>query len=51
MAAFLNAGVRRLNLEPSRLELSTWDVIEKPSQYPALDDVDALVITGSSECS
>ncbi|MCJ1283219.1 hypothetical protein MMC26_002547 [Xylographa opegraphella] len=45
-AALLNAGARSLDLDKSELHISTWDVVER-QEYPSLDDVDAVLITGS----
>ena len=49
VTAFLHAGARRLGLEPGQLEISSWDVMKESSKYPALDSIDAVVITGSSK--
>ncbi|MCJ1433378.1 hypothetical protein MMC27_002738 [Xylographa pallens] len=48
--ALLNAGAQSINLDTSELHISTWDVVDK-QEYPALADVDAVLITGSKHNS
>ena len=43
----LKAGERRAQLPERDLELTDYDVVVNP-QYPKLEDVDAVLITGSS---
>jgi len=48
--ALLEAGAKRIGLPLNRLVLSNYDVVHK-LEYPALDDIDAILITGSSRYS
>ena len=34
--------------QPGRLEITSWEVYKR-DQYPNLDDIDAIVMTGSRE--
>lgn len=50
----LNAGAaalaeERSDAEEVRLKISVFDVENEMERYPALEDVDAVLITGSSE--
>lgn len=50
----LQAGAKALNqpelVQPeSGLEITKWDIVNG-DQYPNLDDVDGILITGSSMC-
>ena len=47
VTSFFQDGAQRLKLQPTQLSLSSWDVQDQPN-YPDLDDVDTIVITGSS---
>lgn len=47
VTSFLQDGAQRLQLEPTQLKLSSWNV-QDYTDYPNLDDVDTIVITGSS---
>ncbi|MCJ1292285.1 hypothetical protein MMC34_003835 [Xylographa carneopallida] len=44
--ALLTAGAHSISLNRSELHISTWDVVDK-QEYPSLDDVDAVLMTGS----
>lgn len=48
----LKSGARALNdpsLNPDTgFEITKWPVEQDPSQYPKLEDIDAILITGSS---
>ena len=50
----LKRGARALNtpgLDPERgLEITKWPVEQDPGRYPRLEDIDAILITGSSMC-
>lgn len=51
--ALLQASVKALNqpdlVDPeSGLEISKWNVSENPDSYPNLEDIDAILMTGSS---
>ena len=46
---FLKAGCTRLNLSSGLHEFSVWKVTKEGFQYPSLETVDSLIITGSSE--
>ncbi|MCJ1416133.1 hypothetical protein MMC32_002468 [Xylographa parallela] len=48
--ALLHAGAQSIGLDKSELHISTWDVVDK-QEYPALADVDAVLITGSKHNS
>ena len=40
----------RADLDPeSGLELSFWKVVDNPDKYPDPEEIDAILITGSSE--
>ena len=45
--SFLQAGATRIDLPLNELEFSVWNV-EAQQTYPALNEVDSIVITGSS---
>jgi hypothetical protein len=49
----LKQGATALNdpsLDPeSGFKISKWQVEQDPSRYPQLDDIDAILITGSSK--
>jgi hypothetical protein len=50
--ALLQAGINGLDrpdITPSGLQLSCYQIESHPETYPALDDIDAILITGSSE--
>ncbi|MCJ1404176.1 hypothetical protein MMC11_007401 [Xylographa trunciseda] len=42
----LNAGSKSIGLDRHELDISTWEVVDK-QEYPSLEDVDAVLITGS----
>ena len=46
--SLLNAGAQSIGLDKRELYISTWDVVNK-QEYPQLENVDAVLITGSSE--
>ena len=46
--AQLYAGADALDIPHSDLEISLWDVVNHMDKYPSLDDIDAILITGSS---
>ena len=45
----LQAGARNIGVPERNLDISDFDVVETP-KYPKLEDVDAVLITGSSRC-
>lgn len=49
----LHAGADALGWPRDRLQISAWDVVtargDSIGEYPRLEDVDAILITGSSE--
>lgn len=46
--ALLGAGAMALGREPSNLlQISKWHVETEPDRYPDLQDIDAVLITGS----
>lgn len=55
----LHAGADLLGLPREKLQLSKWDIVQRGSElseqeveeieYPHLDDIDAILISGSSE--
>lgn len=49
----LNSGAKALaeknGKEPVALDITKWDVVNE-ERYPELDDVDGVLLTGSSEC-
>ena len=47
VVAFLRAGAEHVGLPLDDFTLSVWDVVER-QDYPALDEVDSILITGSS---
>jgi hypothetical protein len=54
-AQHLLAGADALGLPRDRLHISKWDVVNGfgdglGGEYPALEDVDALLVTGSRAC-
>ncbi|KAI9661718.1 MAG: hypothetical protein M1821_008956 [Bathelium mastoideum] len=46
VTAFFNAGAEVLGLEKEQLDFTSWDV-QNDTRYPNLDQIDAIVITGS----
>ena len=44
--SLLHAGADALGLSRARLDITSWDVVNKPT-YPQLDEVDAVLLTGS----
>ena len=46
-SALLHAGASSLRLPADSLSISKWDVVEK-REYPNLEDIDAILMTGSS---
>ena len=44
----LNLGAKRLGIPESDLETSDYDVTADDVVYPKLEDIDAILITGSS---
>ena len=44
----LQGGAKSIDLPEEDLNISKWDVVEK-QEYPELGDIDAVLITGSSE--
>ena len=46
--AFLQAGAEQMDLSISELEMTIWDVYSK-SDYPKVEDIDAILCTGSSK--
>ena len=44
--ALLHAGADALDLPRERLEITSWDIVNG-SVYPQLEDVDAILLTGS----
>ena len=34
----------------SEIKVTNWQVQVRPEEYPKIDDIDAILITGSSEC-
>lgn len=53
-SALLTASAKALN-QPDRLdpetglEISKWDIVNG-QEYPRLEDIDAVLLTGSSKC-
>lgn len=52
--AFLEAGAEGLGWKPGRdLKIESWDVVSvrgvQVGEYPRLEDVDAVLVTGSRE--
>lgn len=47
VTGFLQAGANHLGLPLDELEISTWSV-EAKQNFPALQEIDAILITGSS---
>ena len=47
-SAFLEAGAEAAGLTKGDLEISLWDVMDQVGNFPNLDDVDAVFLTGSS---
>lgn len=55
----LNAGADLLDLSRDKLQISKWDIIQRGAElseqevneieYPQLEDIDAILISGSSE--
>lgn len=56
--ALLHDGADAIGWPRDRLQISAWDVVnargegesESVAEYPRLEDVDAVLISGSSEC-
>lgn len=46
--ALMYAGADAMDTPHSDLEISSWDIVNHMDKYPSLDDVDAILITGSS---
>ncbi len=47
ITAFLHAGAEHIGLPLDELHLSVWSVEER-QEYPALEDIDSILISGSS---
>ena len=48
MTTFFEDGARWLEPEPAEFKISSWNV-QDYSEYPNLEDIDAILITGSSK--
>ena len=46
--ALMYAAADALGMPHDDLEISKWDVVHETDTYPSLDDIDAILITGSS---
>lgn len=46
--ALLYAGADALSIPHSRLDISKWNVKDEMDKYPSPDDIDAILISGSS---
>ena len=44
----LHHAADAMSMQRSDLEITTWDVVNREGDYPALEDVDAILMTGSS---
>lgn len=47
VTAFLHAGAEHIGLPFDELHLTVWSVEERQA-YPALEEIDSILITGSS---
>ena len=45
--ALLHSAADAIHVPRQDLDISKWDVVNGTGQYPALDDIDAILITGS----
>ena len=43
----LHSAADAIPMPREDLNISKWDVVNKAGQYPALDDIDAILMTGS----
>lgn len=53
--AFLETGAEALGWKPQQdLSIESWDVVSvrgvQVGEYPRLEDIDAVLVTGSREC-
>lgn len=46
--ALLYAGADALSIPHSQLDISKWNVKDEMDKYPSPDDIDAILISGSS---
>ena len=46
--ALLHSAADALHMPRDDLAISIWDVVDNIEEYPALGDVDAILMTGSS---
>lgn len=46
--ALLHSAADALHLPRDNLNITKWDVVNGVGEYPELDDIDAILITGSS---
>ncbi len=44
----LHAGADALSIPHSQLDISKWNVKDEMDRYPSPDDIDAILISGSS---
>lgn len=44
----LYAGADALGIPHSQLDISKWNVKDEMDRYPSLEDIDAILISGSS---
>lgn len=49
--SLLSAGARAEGLDPDDvLDFMLYQVVERPDEYPELDNIDAILLTGSRMC-
>lgn len=47
-SALLEAGAKAAGLDEGDLEVKNWDVVNHVGNFPKLEDVDGVFLTGSS---
>ena len=47
-STLMYAAADALSIPRDRLDISKWDVVNEMDQYPALEEIDAVLISGSS---
>jgi hypothetical protein len=46
--ALLRPAAKALGLPDTALEITKWNILAEEDKYPKLEDIDAILITGSS---